>query len=98
MLRLTAERRQSLGRESGAHASHKTPSTLREDRASFDSSTRMAQTRAAGSRFARIAFDCLPFAAVPFAVFGLGEMHDRPLIGALCIIATAAVLVVGRAR
>ena len=40
----------------------------------------------------------LPFSAVPFAVFGLAEMHDRPLIGALCIVAAFAVLMVGGAR
>ena len=46
----------------------------------------------------RTALRYLPFSAVFFAVFGLGEMHDRPLIGALCIVATAAVLMVGGAR
>lgn len=33
MLRLTAERRETLGRESGAHASHKTPPAATADKA-----------------------------------------------------------------
>ena len=40
----------------------------------------------------------LPLTAVFFAVFGIGIMHDRPLIGALCIVAAFAVLMVGGAR
>ena len=50
------------------------------------------------SHIARFALYMLPFSAVFFAVFGLAEMHERPLIGALCIVAAFAVLMVGEAR
>ncbi len=44
------------------------------------------------SRVTRFILRCLPFTAVFFAVFGIGIMHDRPLLGALSIVACVAVL------
>lgn len=46
------------------------------------------------SRVTRVTLLCLPFTAVFFAVFGIGIMHDRPLIGALCIVACVALLLI----
>ena len=34
----------------------------------------------------------IPFTAVFFAVFGIGEMHDHTVVGALCIVAAVSVL------
>jgi hypothetical protein len=46
----------------------------------------------------RLTLAYLPFTAVFFAVFGIGIMHDRPLVGALSIVACAAMLMIGGAR
>jgi len=50
MLRLTAERRETLGRESGALASHKTPSAATADKAVSHSSPNGANINVGASR------------------------------------------------
>ena len=92
--------RRSLAKSPGSPA----PSQIREDQSIGTAHSRpLSSARpvlASPERFRahRLILAYLPFTAVFFAVFGIGIMHDRPLLGALSIVACAAMLMIGGAR